>query len=129
MGIDDRSQFEMLEDLPGGLAALAQLVAAFHAAGVHVFIPYNPWCACIPACCCCCCCHMRVTAMVFRAASPFKFSFVYYSKANPCTYCRDTGTARDPDGRSDAEVIAGIMASIQADGFSGDTMTFIPFGM
>ena len=35
-GIDDRNQFDMLADLPGGLPGLKALVGAFHAAGVAV---------------------------------------------------------------------------------------------
>jgi hypothetical protein len=43
IGVDDRNQFEMLADLPGGLLGLSQLVAAFHAHGVRVLLCYNPW--------------------------------------------------------------------------------------
>jgi hypothetical protein len=43
MGIDDRDQFDMYEDLPGGLEGLKQMVDRAHARGVQVFIPYKPW--------------------------------------------------------------------------------------
>ena len=42
MGVDERSQFDLLEDMPGGLAALKNVVAQFNARGVRVGIPYNP---------------------------------------------------------------------------------------
>ncbi len=43
MGIDDRDQFAMYEDLPGGLEGLRRMVDRAHARGVQVFIPYKPW--------------------------------------------------------------------------------------
>ena len=43
MGIDDRDQFDMYEDLPGGLEGLRQMVDKAHARDVLVFIPYKPW--------------------------------------------------------------------------------------
>lgn len=43
IGVDDRNQFEMLESLPGGLPGLKDLVAQFHAKGVHVLLCFNPW--------------------------------------------------------------------------------------
>ena len=43
IGVDDRNQFEMLADLPGGMAGLAQLVSAFHGRRVRVLLCYNPW--------------------------------------------------------------------------------------
>ena len=46
IGIDDRNQFTKLLDLPGGLAGLQKLVADFHAAGVYVGFPLNPWDTC-----------------------------------------------------------------------------------
>ena len=39
IGIDDRNQWDFYRDVPG----LADLVAALQAAGVRVFIDYNPW--------------------------------------------------------------------------------------
>jgi len=43
LGFDDRSQFDVYQDLPGGLAGVADLVRQAHAAGVKVFTNYNPW--------------------------------------------------------------------------------------
>jgi hypothetical protein len=43
MGIDDRDQFDMYEDLPGGLEGLRKMVEKAHARDVQVFIPYKPW--------------------------------------------------------------------------------------
>jgi hypothetical protein len=43
MGIDDRDQFDMYEDLPGGLEGLRKMVDKAHARDVQVFIPYKPW--------------------------------------------------------------------------------------
>jgi len=42
MGVDERSQFDLLEDVPGGLAGLKAVVAQFNAKGVRVGLPYNP---------------------------------------------------------------------------------------
>ena len=42
LGVDERSQFDLLDDVPGGLAALRDVVAQFNARGVRVGIPYNP---------------------------------------------------------------------------------------
>ena len=43
IGVDDRSQFDLVHDLPGGLAALKQVVADFHRRDVKVFLPTMPW--------------------------------------------------------------------------------------
>jgi hypothetical protein len=43
MGIDNRDQFDMYEDLPGGLEGLKEMVDRAHARDVQVFIPYKPW--------------------------------------------------------------------------------------
>ncbi len=43
MGIDDRDQFTMYEDLPGGLSGLKKMVDKAHERNVQVFIPYKPW--------------------------------------------------------------------------------------
>jgi iron(II)-dependent oxidoreductase len=43
IGIDDRNQFDLAADLPGGLDGLKQVVADFHRRGVRVFIPTMPW--------------------------------------------------------------------------------------
>ena len=39
IGIDERNQFDWYRDVPG----IRELVAALHAAGVRVFVDYNPW--------------------------------------------------------------------------------------
>ena len=44
LGVDERSQFDLLEDLPGGLPALRAVVTAMGARGVHVGLPYNRAC-------------------------------------------------------------------------------------
>lgn len=43
MGIDNRNQFDMYSDLPGGLPGVKAMVDAAHARDVQVFIPYKPW--------------------------------------------------------------------------------------
>jgi len=43
MGVDNRDQFKMYEDLPGGLKGLKLMVDRAHARGVQVFLPYKPW--------------------------------------------------------------------------------------
>ncbi len=42
LGVDERSQFDLLEDVPGGLAGLKAVVAQFNSRGVRVGLPYNP---------------------------------------------------------------------------------------
>lgn len=43
LGIDQRNQFDMYRDLPGGLRGLRQLSDSLHAIGTKFFIAYNPW--------------------------------------------------------------------------------------
>ncbi len=43
IGVDDRGQFDLVHDLPGGLDGLRQVVADFHNRGVKVFLPTMPW--------------------------------------------------------------------------------------
>jgi formylglycine-generating enzyme required for sulfatase activity len=43
LGVDERSQFDLLEDLPGGLAGFGAACARMKARGVRVGLPYNPW--------------------------------------------------------------------------------------
>lgn len=43
LGIDNRNQFDLIRDMPGGIAGLRAMVAAFHRSGVRVLFPYNPW--------------------------------------------------------------------------------------
>ena len=42
LGVDERSQFDLVGDVPGGLDALRDVVSQFNARGVRVGIPYNP---------------------------------------------------------------------------------------
>jgi hypothetical protein len=42
IGIDDRSQFDLFDAMPGGVAGVRRVVDELHAAGVRVLIPYNP---------------------------------------------------------------------------------------
>ena len=43
LGVDDRNQFELVRDLPGGIAGVKAMVEEFHRRGVRVLFPYNPW--------------------------------------------------------------------------------------
>jgi gamma-glutamyl hercynylcysteine S-oxide synthase len=43
LGIDSRNQYDFLRDLPGGVAAIRQVVEDFHQHYVRVFFPVNPW--------------------------------------------------------------------------------------
>lgn len=43
IGIDNRNQFDMLRDMPGGITALKEMVADFHRRGVRVLFPNMPW--------------------------------------------------------------------------------------
>jgi len=43
IGVDDRNQFDLLRDLPGGLPALKKLVSDFHRHNVKVFFPVLAW--------------------------------------------------------------------------------------
>jgi iron(II)-dependent oxidoreductase len=43
LGIDDRNQFDMLRDLPGGIAGVRGMVEQFHAHHVKVFFPLLAW--------------------------------------------------------------------------------------
>ncbi|HPG38070.1 MAG TPA: hypothetical protein PLP19_06300 [bacterium] len=43
MGIDNRNQFDMYSDLPGGLPGVKEMVDKAHTRDVHVYIPYKPW--------------------------------------------------------------------------------------
>jgi formylglycine-generating enzyme required for sulfatase activity len=43
LGLDQRNQFDMYRDLPGGLPALRKLGDTLRAMGTKFFIAYNPW--------------------------------------------------------------------------------------
>ncbi|MYM95234.1 SUMF1/EgtB/PvdO family nonheme iron enzyme [Rugamonas sp. FT81W] len=43
IGVDNRNQWDMVRDLPGGVAGVRQLIQDFHARGVKVFFPTMPW--------------------------------------------------------------------------------------
>ena len=43
LGVDDRNQFDLLRDLPGGVPGLKKMVNQFHSHGVKVFFPVLAW--------------------------------------------------------------------------------------
>jgi hypothetical protein len=43
LGLDARNQFDLMRDVPGGLAGLRALVADFHRHGIRVFLPVLVW--------------------------------------------------------------------------------------
>jgi iron(II)-dependent oxidoreductase len=43
IGVDDRNQFDLLRDMPGGIPALRQVVRDFHNHHVKVFFPILAW--------------------------------------------------------------------------------------
>ncbi len=42
-GVDPRDQFDLYEDLPGGMKGLKEFISTCHSMGTHVFLAYNPW--------------------------------------------------------------------------------------
>jgi len=43
IGVDDRNQFDLARDLPGGIDGLRGAIDDFHRRGVKVFLPTMPW--------------------------------------------------------------------------------------
>lgn len=43
IGFDERNQYDFYRDIPGGLSALADIIARLHRRGVRAVIDYNPW--------------------------------------------------------------------------------------
>lgn len=43
LGLDQRNQFDMFEDLPGGMAGVKKMAADSRKLGTKMFLCYNPW--------------------------------------------------------------------------------------
>lgn len=43
IGVDDRNQWDLARDLPGGIAGVRAMIAEFHRHGVRVLFPTMPW--------------------------------------------------------------------------------------
>jgi gamma-glutamyl hercynylcysteine S-oxide synthase len=43
IGVDDRNQFDLIRDMPGGISGVRNMVEQFHARGVRVFFPMLSW--------------------------------------------------------------------------------------
>ncbi|MFN8058852.1 MAG: formylglycine-generating enzyme family protein [Vicinamibacterales bacterium] len=43
LGLDDRNQYDLVRDLPGGLSQVRDVVERFHRRGVRVLFPLNLW--------------------------------------------------------------------------------------
>jgi len=43
LGVDDRNQFDLIRDMPGGIPGLKRMADDFHARGVRVFFPTLAW--------------------------------------------------------------------------------------
>jgi len=43
IGVDDRNQFDLIRDMPGGIPGLRRMVDEFHARGLRVFFPTLAW--------------------------------------------------------------------------------------
>jgi hypothetical protein len=90
LGLDDRNQFGYIRSMPGGVEGLRAMVAAFHAQGARVLLPYNPW--------------DRGTRRERCGDAPYSCG----------------GTLRRGDPMSDAEAMAVLLLAIDGDGFNGD---------
>jgi gamma-glutamyl hercynylcysteine S-oxide synthase len=43
LGVDDRNQFDMIRDMPGGIPEIRRMIEEFHGRGVKVFFPTLAW--------------------------------------------------------------------------------------
>ena len=43
IGVDNRNQFDLFADMPGGIKGVKQMVAEFKKRGIRVFFPIMPW--------------------------------------------------------------------------------------
>jgi len=43
LGVDDRNQYDLIRDMPGGIPGVRKMVDEFHARGVRVFFPNLAW--------------------------------------------------------------------------------------
>lgn len=43
IGVDERNQFDLYREMPGGLEGLKEVTRQLHERGLKVFIDYNPW--------------------------------------------------------------------------------------
>ena len=43
LGLDQRNQFDLFSDLPGGTAQLRKMTSQLHQEGTKLFVSYNPW--------------------------------------------------------------------------------------
>ena len=79
IGIDNRNQYDLFRDLPGGIEGVRKMVGDFHRRGVRVLFPSMLW---------------------------------------------DQGT--HDEKKSDPEVLAQLLAAVDADGINGDTQEGMP---
>lgn len=110
IGADDRSQFDLFEAMPGGLAGVRAAVDELHAAGVKVLIPYNPWDSGTLRC---------GPGMATCGGDPSATADGAKGK------CGGPATSAHP-GTCDARIIDGLIKEMNADGFNGDTMGKVP---
>lgn len=103
IGIDDRSQFDMIRTLPGGPAALCAIATQAKARGVHLLWPYHPWD------------HETKGQQWCAARKEFSPQFVAYGTS---PHSRNNVT--------DPQRMAELQRDTCFDGFNGDTMGHIP---